>query len=259
MTRHRYQFRRSLIVAALCILLVPGASGQGSAGQETALQKFKRWLADRLKIDFVIYDRVTRFRGGATNTSRAVTLRVFDRSIDKETHIWNCSGCNSPVMIGPAEVLVLSGDGHLIGYHLSNRNSTQYSGQPSLAMLVAGLPAEHEFIGLVPRDGAAQECKLKARVFAIRDNNVIAALDSPEACVDSMDELFLPSALRNEKLIQASQGPLRKLSIHGIVQAGGEYLIAPGNPVSKTLDNDSVSRFSPVWIDDTRILYLADK
>jgi hypothetical protein len=247
-------------LAAWGILAALVTTGQGPPGQETALQKFKRWLADRLKIDLLLYDRVTRFRGGEGETDRAVTLRVFDLSIDKETDKLDCAGCRSPVMIGRDEVLTLGGDGRTIGYHLPNRVSTPYSSPLHLTMLVTGFPTGNEFVGLVSVDiGNPDTCKLKAVAFAIRGDSVLPARESPDACVESMNDLFLPGALRNERLLQASRGPLRKLTIHSIVQTGRDYLVGPGDPVSKKLDNDGISRFSPVWVDDTRILYLADK
>lgn len=259
MTVNRGPLRRFLQLVVWCIVAASAAGGQSLPVQETALQKLKRWVADRLKIDFLLYDRITRFRGGDGETNRASTVRVFDFSVHRETDVWECAGCRSPVMVGPAEVLVLSEDGHVTGYDLSNRTSSQYSGQTRLAMLVAGLPAEREFIGLVSDDGENDGCKLKASAFAISGKDVVALKNPPGACAESAKELFLPGALRNGRLIQSSQGPLKRLTVHEIVQTGGEYLVKPGDSVSRTLDNDGISRFSPVWIDDTRILYLADR
>jgi hypothetical protein len=256
--------RSSCLVKFRFRLLVCGFAGilaSQLAGQQTPLQRFKRWLADQLKIDFSLYDRISVYRGpGAESIPHGASLRVFDLARGMETVQWRCDECWSPVMNGSSEVLVLSTGNRLVGYDLATHVAKGYAfgnPQPPIEALVA--VREGQLIALVRVSSNNANCALRPAVFRLRREGITELVPAPEGCIDSPAGLFPIGALRNSRIVRESREGVAKLKIHQIRNTGGLLLEAPGQPLSKTLDSDGISRFSAVWVDDSRILYLGDK
>src|SRR5262245_21366811 len=92
--------------------------------QESALQKFRRWLAEKVRIDFRVYDRISRYRGGVEDgTPHGAGLRVLDLTTGVETQGGQCGECWSPIMVTGSEALVVTPGGRLVGYNIEKRTS----------------------------------------------------------------------------------------------------------------------------------------
>lgn len=228
------------------------------------------WLVRLLGIDPRVYERLTRVRPDDTDEGAGERLLKLNLQTEQETEIWRCGGCWSPVRVGEAEIAVLKADGVWLVPSPPAVPKLAVA-QRGLTVIIGALPDQPRRLLLIAETGNPQ-CRYAPRVADLSaaaadpaSNRLQDPPGAPPTCFNSAQDVMVAiklSRTRNNTLLSDTRHKGVSLRLSQLTKAtvvGPQP--APPQPVPLTprlneLD-DGVGRFSPNWLNDGEVVYVA--
>jgi hypothetical protein len=227
------------------------------------------WLVRLLGIDLKVYERLTRVRPDDTDEGAGERLLKLNLQTEQETEIWRCGGCWSPVPVGEAEIAVLKGDGVWL-VPAPPAAPRLAVAQRGLTAIIGALPDQPRRLLLIAETGNPQ-CRYAPRVADLSSaadpasNRLQDPPGAPLACFNNTQDLMTAikaSRTRNNTLLSDTRHKGVNLGLSRLTKA---TVVSPQPPPPQPVPltprlnelDDGVGRFSPNWLNDREVVYVA--